>query len=256
MLCYNVSMEARHWDIYTLSDPRTEQVRYVGVTFRGKRRFNEHLSRSVMGGKTHRDAWIRSLIALGLRPVYQVIERGQGQGWQDAERRWIAAYRQSSDLANHTDGGDGAPGYVPTAEWRAMRSAARKGIPYPPGRVSAMKGRRHTAEARAKISRAGTRRTQSESARQKIADARKGHPLSTEQREKLSVSHKGKILPPEHRQKIAASTKNRKSVLCVETGESFPSITAVARALNVNEASVNQAIRKGCRCKGQHYRFL
>lgn len=249
-------MSARQWEIYLLIDPRTDLVRYVGVTFRGKKRFNEHMSRATMGGKTHRDNWIRLLISLGSRPVYRVIEQGRGDGWQDAERRWIAHYRQSCDLVNHTDGGDGTPGYVPTPELRQKWSAMRAGVPYPPDRIPAMKGKRHTSEARAKISAAGAGRVQTRNAREKISKARKGKALSTEHKAKLSTSHQGKQLAPDHKQKIARSTTNRKQVLCVETGQVYPSVTAAARELGVAEASVNQAIRKGCRCKGNHFRFL
>lgn len=249
-------MNVRLWEIYMLIDPRTDQVRYVGVTFRGKQRFNEHMSRAVTGGKTHRDYWIRSLILLGLRPIYQVIEQGRGDGWQDAERRWIAHYRQSSDLVNHTDGGDGTPGYIPTPELRQKWSTMRAGVPYPPDRIPAMKGKHHTPEARAKISAAGTGRSQSASAREKVSKARKGKPLSAEHKAKLTAVRMGKKLTTEHKQNIAATTKTRKPVLCIETGQIFPSVSAVMRHLNVPHASVNQAIRKGRRCKGYHFRFL
>lgn len=249
-------METRIWQIYTLSDPRTDQVRYVGVTFRGRKRFNEHMSRAATGGRTHRDRWIYSLLLLDLRPIYQVIETGQGDGWPEAERRWIAHYRQLAKLTNHTDGGEGTLGYIPTMESRQKLSLQRKGVPYPPGRIPAMKGKHHTPEARAKITAAGTGRRHTETSRRKLSEAHKGKILSPEHREKLGAIHKGTTLTEEHKQKIAATTTNRKPVQCVETGEIYPSVTAAARALGVNEASVNQAIRKGCRCKGNHYRFL
>lgn len=248
-------MSTRQWEIYTLIDPRTDQVRYVGVTFRGKQRFNEHMSRAVTGGKTHRDSWIRSLITLNLRPIYQIIEVGSGDGWQDAERRWIAHYRETCDLVNHTDGGDGTPGYVPTPELREKWSAMRAGVPYSPDRAPAMKGKHHTPEAKAKIAAAGAGRVHSATSREKLSRAHTGKVLSAEHRSKLSAGHQGKQLAPEHKQKIALSTTNRKQVQCVETGEIYPSVTATARSLGVTEASVNQAIRKGCRCKGLHFKF-
>jgi len=249
-------METRTWEVYTLSDPRTNQVRYVGVTFRGRKRFNEHMSRAATGGRTHRDCWIRSLLRLDLRPTYQIVEIGQGSDWPEVERRWIAHYRQFAKLVNLTDGGEGTPGYAMTEEAKERLSLQRKGVPYPPGRIPAMKGKRHTTEARAKIAAAGTGRKQTESARQKLSIARKGKPLSHEHKARLGALHKGTKLTEEHKRKIAATVTNRKPVLCIETGEIYPSITAAARSLDVNEASINQAIRKGCRCKGNHFRFL
>ena len=249
-------MNTRRWEIYTLSDPRTLIVRYVGLTFRGKRRFNEHMSRAVNGGKTHRDCWIRVLIDLGLRPLFQIVEQGCGEGWQEAERNWIAHYRLAGDLVNHTDGGEGTPGYVPTPELRQKWSQMRTGVPYSPGRVSAMKGKRHTLDAIQKIRVASTGRVMPESMRKNVSAARKGKPLSPDHKAKLSTAHRGKQLTTEHKRNIAAATVGRKPVLCIETGETYPSVTAAAKALNVNEASVNQAIRKGTRCKGLHFRFL
>lgn len=255
MLCYHIRMETRPWEIYVLVDPRTDGVRYVGVTFRGKARFREHLSRAVTGGQTHRDCWIRSLISIGERPVYRTIERGQGAGWQDAERAWIARYRESVDLVNHTDGGDGTPGCIPSPELRRKWSEMRSGVPYPPGRVSAMLGMHHTPEARAKISAAVKGRKASTETRAKLSRAAKKRGISPEAIKRSIEVRRGIPLSQEHRQKIAAATTGRKPVVCIETGQAFASITEVARFLDVNEASVYQAIRKGCRCKGNHYRL-
>ena len=252
LLRYNRVMNNRHWEIYSLVDPRTLEVRYVGVTFRGKARFREHLSRAATGGKTHRDCWIRSLIAAGLRPTYGVLERGSGDGWPKREQFWIAAHKPT--LTNHTNGGEGSPGYVPTQELRRRWSAMRSGVPYAQGRRAAMLGRKHSPEAVEKIRRASTGRIMPATMKTKVSAARKGKPLSTEHRARLAAAHRGNRLSEEHRRKIAASTTNRKPVQCVETGEVFVSVIEAARALGVTEASINQAIRKGCRCKGNHYR--
>jgi len=248
-------MENRPWEIYALVDPRTDLIRYVGVTFRGKRRFNEHMSRALKGGKTHRDCWIRSLIFVGLRPIYQVLETGMGAGWQDAEIRLIASHRTTSDLCNHTDGGDGTPGLSPSEKCRKAVSLAHKGIPYPPGRIGAMTGKNHTPEAVEKIRLAGTGRVMPEGAKRKISEARKGKPLSSEHKLKLANAKRGKKLTEDRKRKLSEAVI-RVQILCVETGEVFPSITAAANALGVNEASVYQAARKGCRCKGNHYKRL
>lgn len=249
-------MNQRPWEIYALSDPRTNAIRYVGVTFRARRRFNEHLSRAIRGGKTYRDCWIRSLVDAGIRPVYQVIEQGQGDGWQDRERFWIAHYRLECKLTNLTDGGDGTPGLSPSEKCRRAASLAHKGIPYPPDRKSAMLGKNHTPEAREKIRAAGTGRKHSDEAKAKLSLAKKGKKPAATTIAASVAARTGKKLTEVHKQKIAATTTNRKAVLVIETGEVFASVTAASRALIVSEASVYQAIRKGCRCKGNHLRFL
>lgn len=249
-------MENRHWEIYTLTDPRTATVRYVGATFRAKRRFNEHISKAVKGGRTHRDCWIRSLIAQQVRPVYTVIERGTGDGWQEAEKRWITKYRETVDLTNRTDGGDGFPGYIPSQELREKWSAMRKGQPYAPGRVSAMLGKTHSEEAKAKIQASGAGRTCSAETRAKISAKHVGKKLSDEHRAKIGARRKGVPHTEEAIAKIAASTTGRKPILCIETGQVFPSRAAAARELGVNKSSITQATRDGGRCKGMHLQSI
>lgn len=242
----------RTWVIYALSDPRTAVVRYIGVTFRPKVRLNEHLSRARKGGRTHRDYWIRSLLSRGLAPEICTIDTGTGD-WRAAERRWIAHHRVT--LVNHTDGGEGTPGYVPTPELLAKWSEMRRGRKYSPGRIPPMLGKTHGSEARSRIARASTGRVQTAEARAKVGAARRGKPLSELHKTKLAAAKLGRTHTLEHNAKTAVSTKNRKPVVCAETGEMFASITAAAKALGVTEASVNQAIRKGFRCRGKRLRL-
>lgn len=238
-----------------MADPRTDEVRYVGMTFRQRQRFNEHLSKARKGGKTHRDCWIRSLLAAGVHPVVTVVQEGADDGWQEAERSWIAHYRPMGRLVNHTDGGEGTPGCIPSAETRRRWSEMRRGVTYAPGRVPGLKGKTHQPEVREKIREAGTGRRHSDASKAKLSAAHAGKVLSREHREKLSKAHRGKVLSSEHKAKIAESTSGRKAVVCAETGESWLSITDASRSLGVTEASVNQAIRKGCRCRGNRLQF-
>lgn len=245
----------RTWHVYALIDPRTNLVRYVGVTFRGlQRRFNEQLSRARKGGRTHRDCWIRSLLNKGLSPVQCLLDLGTGD-WRVAEKRWIAFYRASGQLVNHTDGGEGTPGCIPTKETREKWSKIRRGRKYEPGRRSGMLGKHHSPETRAKIAAAGRGRKHTDATKRKLSALRRGRKLSEAQKELLRHYRRGTKLTPEHRAKIAASTTGRKPVECIETGVVYPSITAAARALGVTESSVGQAVRKGVRCKGHHWRL-
>ena len=244
----------RVWELYGLTDPRTNQIRYIGITFRGKARFREHLSRAITGGKTHRDCWIRSLVLLGLRPIYFILEIGDDSNWQLRERFWISQHRKT--LTNHTDGGDGTPGCIPTQELRRKWSEQRKGVSYLPGRIPGMKGKTHSMESRRKISVAGRGRKCTEQTKLRMSIAAKQRGISRAAIDASIAARRGRKHTDEHKQKIADSTKTRKPVVCIETGEIFPSVKAVMRRLIVPHSSVYQAIQKQCRCRGFHFQFL
>lgn len=122
------------WYIYTLSDPETHAVRYVGKTSHTlTKRLQSHKSEALRKradgtwyARYYRVNWLRSIYLRGLIPVIQVVESGSGD-WQSAERRWIAHYRQSgADLINTTDGGEGAVGVKHSPETVRQRSFAAK----------------------------------------------------------------------------------------------------------------------------------
>lgn len=113
--------------IYALCDPRNGEIRYIGKTNDPKGRLRSHINQAKMGRYRHHTAnWLRSLIAIGLKPDLIVIyEVAPPQTWQDAERSAIsAALKRGCRLTNYTSGGDGcegAPPEVQAAKARAMR---------------------------------------------------------------------------------------------------------------------------------------
>jgi hypothetical protein len=97
--------------IYGLVDPRTGCVRYVGKANNTTKRYNAHFSNYELSHHTRKVAWIKSLLALGLKPNIIVIEEVLQEFWEEAERRWIAYYRSIPGylhLTNGTSGGEGA----------------------------------------------------------------------------------------------------------------------------------------------------
>lgn len=224
------SVMGKHlWEIYTLSNPLTGAVRYVGVAVNAKRRLGDHLSSTKRGGKTHCYNWIRSLLESGLVPMQAVIERGMGDSWKQAERQWIALYRGTCDLTNLTDGGEGRLGYLNSPETRAKMSAAHRGKKCSPFTIehrakigAGNRGKRLSPETRAKLSAAArnisleTRakmsaaaRNRSPETRAKLAAGHKGKKLSPETREKISATLKGHRCSPETRAKIGAANKRK-----------------------------------------------
>ncbi len=93
--------------IYTLSDPRTNEVRYVGKTNNPEQRRKAHgvLSREV---KSRKKNWIKQLKRLDLRPVFEIIDEVPESEWHKWEKYWIQQFIVwGFRLTNHTAGGDG-----------------------------------------------------------------------------------------------------------------------------------------------------
>lgn len=92
--------------IYSLSDPETGEVRYVGKTVQDPyHRYHSHISCSKHSRKKdHCHCWIKSLINKGQKPIMKIVEETH-----DINREifWINEYKKSKhNLTNHTDGGD------------------------------------------------------------------------------------------------------------------------------------------------------
>ena len=93
--------------IYTLSDPRNNQVRYVGKTNNPKQRRSAHgvLTREQ---KSRKKNWVKHLKSLSLKPVFEIIEEVSIDEWKEAEKFWITQFKAwGFILLNHTSGGDG-----------------------------------------------------------------------------------------------------------------------------------------------------
>lgn len=64
--------------IYTLSDPSTMEIRYVGQTNEPKRRFNDHISSSINESSdsynTYKARWIRKILNNNLLPIMSIID--------------------------------------------------------------------------------------------------------------------------------------------------------------------------------------
>jgi hypothetical protein len=129
MIKVEVSPAERRTLIYALSDPRTGAVRYIGKTCMSmKRRMQAYMSAARRGGLRRRSCrWLAVLLREGAAPGCKIVEVVEpGGDWAAAEARWIEHYRRvGADLCNLTDGGDGAPGCIPSAASRAKKSATQ-----------------------------------------------------------------------------------------------------------------------------------
>lgn len=92
--------------IYTLSDPRTKEVRYVGKTVNPKQRRHNH-SNIARDKGTHKRNWINQLKQNNLRPIFEIIDEVE-ENWKFWEKYWIQQFKAwGFSLTNATLGGDG-----------------------------------------------------------------------------------------------------------------------------------------------------
>ncbi len=200
--------------IYALVDPRTEQVRYVGMS-KSKYRPARHI-RDARGGKqSHLCNWIRELAREDYNPTVRILEHcAEGTSREElgaCERYYIQQFRElEHPLINHTDGGDG--------------------------------GWRHDAESVSKIKAARARQKMpayTEDRRVKVSVALKGHPVSAETRAKLSAtSAKLRALKPP---KVKPPRMARKGLPGYKhTPETRAKISAGRKGIHFSEETCNR----------------
>src|ERR1035437_1372698 len=102
--------------IYSLIDPRTNLVRYVGQTVvKPEVRYSQHIYqwKRSSGKITHVNSWIKSLVLNGLKPVLEIVENNIPIEQLDSkEISYIQLYKSiGADLCNHSIGGAGTRGY-------------------------------------------------------------------------------------------------------------------------------------------------
>lgn len=207
--------EQRTWVVYTLSDPETQEIRYVGVTHHPNSRLAEHLSKARKNREgNHRSCWIRSLLAKGLEPVFTRIEDGEGSEWALREQHWIAHYKALGlRLVNATEGGEGTLGYSPTPEARALKAEMAKTVHT--GRKRSEESKARMAESQRKrfaweqeqgITRRG-KAVYSPERLKRMSDAQKGHKWTPEQHAKMAKLREN--ISEETREKLRAATLAR-----------------------------------------------
>lgn len=187
--------------IYTLSDPITGEIRYIGKTKSSlKYRLSQHIHDSLNNGTgTHKKAWIKGLILKGVTPIIEILDIVQPQMcWKELERYWIGQLKAwGYNLVNMTDGGDGNQNQIMSEESKLKKSKALRGRKRP----------KHVVE--------------------KIKLAHLGKKLSESTKEKLRQHNLGKIQSEETKR------KRYKPVLlvnCDGTVKEYPSLQHAAKA--------------------------
>ncbi len=142
--------------IYGVSDPRTDEIRYVGVTKQLLR--DRALSHAYSKGRSHRSRWFQKLRSEGIVPHFFILqELDDNEDWADAEQFWIAYWKfLGARLINRSLGGGGPKGLIRSKETREkMRQNALRQFSDPVAKakcVDAMRAARRTPESRKRTS--------------------------------------------------------------------------------------------------------
>lgn len=119
--------------IYTLIDPTTNEIRYVGKANNPERRLSSHIYQHSDASNPHKHNWIKKLRRQGLRPIMQIVEICADSEWKQREKYWIAKYRKSNHKllnisAGGDDGGKSDEGRERLRTFGIIRFARRKGL--------------------------------------------------------------------------------------------------------------------------------
>jgi hypothetical protein len=79
--------------VYTITDPRDLQVKYVGITTNIKNRFSKHNSTKQSKEGILKRNWILKLKKLQLNPIFDIIDEGNIEYCQNAETNYIKLYK-------------------------------------------------------------------------------------------------------------------------------------------------------------------
>lgn len=87
-------------DVYALSDPRTKEIRYVGMAKNAYRRYAQHLLEP--HPNKDKDAWMEELKEAGTAPILAILESGIDESAvREREKYWIQYYlSQGASLTN------------------------------------------------------------------------------------------------------------------------------------------------------------
>lgn len=116
--------------IYTLSHPRTKEIKYIGKTIKSlNNRLGGHkrYALSKLAGSDYKSDWVKSLLKQGLEPEIEILDEVLESEWQFWERHYISLYRSwGFKLTNRTKGGDGGDTFTTHPNKEKIREKFKK----------------------------------------------------------------------------------------------------------------------------------
>lgn len=188
-------MTGRTGVVYGITSSDSDEIRYVGKTIRSPEvRLRQHQRDAKKLNRTHLHAWINSLTH---PPRVVVLATGDAETLSDLEIEWIAKF---DNLVNHTKGGDGGATRLGMTNSTTQRAAASRASR---GRV----GSGHRDGCRCGWCRGGGRPggwKMTDEQKEKLRIAQLGRRHTEEARRKMSLSQQNrKPITEETRQKMS-----------------------------------------------------
>lgn len=119
------------YKIYTLHDPDTLEIRYVGYTNQPfYKRLSSHICEAKGSSNTHKSNWIKGLLSDNKRPLIKLLDITTDiKELKKLEIYWINKLKiEGINLTNGTPGGDGLPvGFKHSELTKAKMSEAKSG---------------------------------------------------------------------------------------------------------------------------------
>lgn len=188
--------------IYSLSHPKTGEVKYIGKANSPKDRYKSHLCLRKKDCYTKTRGWINELREVDLLPVMEILDEVNFSEWEFWERHYISLYKSCGFvLTNYQDGGGHGKDFT-KASYKT-RLKMRK----------AQLGKKHSPEAK-----------------EKQRAKQLGVSPSAETREKLRRIHKGKKQPLSAIAKTVAAKEKPVEQFDLVTGEKVAEYASARKA--------------------------
>lgn len=231
-------------NIYTLSDPRNNQIRYVGKTVLPlAERLQRHLRMDDKGKKVN---WLKSLKNQDLKPTIELVDIVPEDDWRFEERFYISYFKfLGFNLTNLHEGGNGS------------RLGCKQSEETKQKKRESMRGWKPTKEHLAKANNARLAKPVSAETRKKMSEARKNWTMTEEHKRIISKRCKGIPLPDWHKKKLSEA----KTFVVYQKDNSgniineFPSRKVAQELTGVNAATIFWAINNNKKTHGFYWEF-
>jgi group I intron endonuclease len=215
--------------IYSLTDPLTGHVRYIGKSNNPSKRFKSHLCIRKKDCFARSKNWISSLKEIGLAPTMEIVDKVNHNEWEFWETYYISLYKSwGFDLTNHQIGGGYSHEFCKFSEETKLKMSL------------AQLGKKHTPEAKEK---------------QRLKQI--GVSPSNETRAKLRLSHLGKKQPLSAIAKTVKAKEKPVIQFDLITGEKIAEYESARKAKDALNGRGNNLTNhlKGNRKSYMGYRF-